>query len=346
MMNVPALDDLGTIFRRSAALQAGVSAYDLRRLIELGQVRQIGRGVYSRPTGLADGQPWAILREEHLRRCEEQVAIHPGHVLSHQSAGVLHGLQLRLHPAMDVHLTSVDRAPCSRRASGLQLHHADSVVNATQLIRGVRATTIDRTLADILRTSRLPNGVAALDAAVRDGLTTARRVRAVLDTQTRWKGRPRACQALSLHDATRESWLESFSFVALHEFGVPIPTPQVEVLDEGFHLVGRVDGLLGSVFLEADGASKYYFLCDELGLTPDESLARTQAAQEDRHRRLVRLGLHGVRWTTREVTRHPEVVAGRIHQALAAATPDRFRGWFRTQGQIVRPELLTPQTSP
>ncbi len=334
------LETLETIFSRSAALQAGMSAYALRRNLDLGEVHRVKRGVYTADTTLEDGEPWQMVRAEHLRRCREQAAVHPGHVVSHQSAGVLHGLQLRLHPAMDVHLTAVDRAPCSRRGEGVVLHHADSVRNDFTVVDGLRVTTLDRTLADILRTSRPPHSVAALDAAVRTDRTTRERVRAVLDTQVRWKGRPRALEALELHDPVRESWLESFSFVSLHELGVRMPQSQVEVLDEGFHLVGRVDGLIGTVFLEADGASKYFFLCEELGLTPEESLSRTLDAQEERHRRLVALGLTGVRWSTTEITRTPELVAGRVQQALMSAEPTDFRGWLRTARGIVKPDVL------
>lgn len=337
---------LGTVFTRSAALQAGVSPYTLRRMIEQGHLRRVGRGVYEARVAFTDGQPWELVRAEHLRRCREEASIHPGHIISHQSAGVPHDLQMRLHPAMDVHLTSVERAPCSRRGDGVRLHHADSVTNDFTVIDGLRVTKLNRTLADILRTSRPPHAVAALDAAVRAEKTTAAQVRAVLDTQVRWKGRPRALESLALHDPARESWLESFSFVSLHELGVPMPRPQVEVLDEGFHLVGRVDGLLGAVFLEADGASKYRLLSDELGITPEESLARTLAAQEKRHRNLVALGLTGVRWSTNEITRMPEGVADRVAQAVARADPARFRGWLRVDGRIMKPLPVEPWTEP
>ncbi|WP_256839936.1 type IV toxin-antitoxin system AbiEi family antitoxin domain-containing protein [Ornithinimicrobium faecis] len=334
------LRSLGPIFTRSSALEAGSSAYVLERTTADGALVRFGRGLYRVPVELEDGQPWEVARAEHLRRCREAQAVHPGHVISHQSAAVVHGMQLRLHPAMSVHLTSVDRAPCSRREPGLVMHHADSVSNDVAVVDGIRTTTPARTIADVLRTSRPPNSVALFDAAVRDGLVTAQAVRRVLDTQVRWRGRPRARQAMQLHDPRRESWLESFSFVALHELGVPLPEPQVQVLDEGFHFVGRVDGLLGSVFLEADGESKYYLLTEELGLTPAESVARVLEKQSDRHERLVGLGLQGVRWTTREIQREPGLVARRIWAAVNTANPADFNGWLRIGDRITRPQPL------
>lgn len=336
---------LGPAFARSTALQAGATAYSLRQGLAVGQVERPARGVYRTREGLPDGKSWEILRAEHMQRCREFQVLHPGHVASHQTAAAVHGLQIRLHPLMNVHLTSVDRAPCSRRKPGLELHHADSATNDATLVDGLRTTTLARTIADVLRTSRPPTSVALLDAAVRDGLITDRDVKAVLDVQVRWRGRPRALEALAMHDPLRESWLESFSFVSMHELGLPLPRPQVEVLDEGFHFVGRVDGLLGDVFLEADGASKYYLLTEELGITPEESVSRVQSLQDERHERLVELGLKGVRWTTQEIQKNPDQVVGRVWRAVQDPVSTTFRGWLRIDGRILRPERLAVPTS-
>lgn len=336
---------IGPVFDWATALQSGLTAYDVRQGLAAGVIERIGRGVYRTRHALEDGQPWDVLRAEHVQRCREFQAMHPGHVVSHVSAAAVHGLQIRLHPLMDVHLTAVDRAPCSRRKTGLVMHHADSVTNGTTTVGGIRTTTLARTVADVLRTARPANSVALLDAAVRDTVVTLDEVQQVLATQVRWRGRPRALDAVALHDARRESWLESYSFVSLHELGLPLPQPQVDVLDEGFHFVGRVDGLLGNVFLEADGASKYLMLSEELGLTPELSMSQVLARQEERHQGLVRLGMTGVRWTTGEIQRHPEQVASRVWRALQTSDPGTFRGWLRTNGRIYRPQRLTVPTS-
>lgn len=331
------------VFTRATALRAGLSDYFLDQAAACGAVERIAHGVFRLPLALEDGEPWRATRAEHLGRCREAAVLHPGHVTSHQSAAVAHGLQLTLHPAMDVHLTSVERAPTSRREDGVVMHHCDSAANDFVTLDGLRVTTLTRTIADVLRTSRLPHSVALLDAAVRDGVVTAEQVRAELKTQVRWRGRPRALEALNLHDPRRESWLESFSFVSLHELGVPMPQPQVEVLDEGFHFVARVDGLLGAAFLEADGASKYLLLAEELGITPEESQEQTMARQVERHARLVDLGLHGVRWTTQEIQRNPELVVRRVWTAVNSSDPRRFRGWLRIGDTIAKPKPLPHQ---
>lgn len=328
---------LGSVFTRAEALRAGLTSYRLRRMLEAGVILQAARGVYFTEDLDANAETWQLVRAEHLGRCRRQLAIHPSHVLSHQSAAVAHDLQILIHPAMDVHLTAVNCAPRSRRFEGVQLHHADSVANETVIVDDLPVTTVPRTIADVLRTSRPPHSVPVLDAAVRAEQTSLAAVKHCLDEQVRWRGRPRALAAVLLADPRRESWLESYSFVRLHELGLPLPLPQVEVLDGGFHLVGRVDGLLGATFLEADGAGKYLLDCEKTGMSPTESTEQKLAAQRTRHNALLDLGLTGARWSTSEIRNDAETVARRVQEARRQSDPARFRGWCRLGGHLFRP---------
>lgn len=302
-----------------------------------GELRAVSRGLYAEPVALEDGEPWELVRAEHLERCRDWLARRPGHVASHQTAAIIHGLDLAVHPAQDVHLTSVDSCPRSERADGVQMHHADSIDNDWLELDGLRVTTMARTVADVLRTSKLPNGVAMLDQAIRAGVVTRSQVTHVVDRQRRWKGRPRAVEALRLSDGRRETWLESYSFVTLYEHGIPIPVPQVEVVDEGFHFLGRVDGLLGVVFLEADGQGKYLKAAYEQGIPEDRARRLAMTEQEHRHRLLESVGLIGVRWTTAEIRHRPDTVAGKVRAALEAADVSRFTGWLRQGSRFTRP---------
>lgn len=337
-MDTDLLRHLPAVFRLREAIAGDLTPYQLRAAYDGGLVRRPARGVYRQVGTLVPADPWDMVRAEHLQRCAEALARFPGHVASHQSAAALHDLTIVLHPAAEVHLTAVDGAPRSRHHPGVCLHHADSVINHTVRAHGLRATTITRTIADVLRTSRLPHSVGLLDAAARSGVAKPDSVRREVDGQVRWRGRPRALAALALHDPRRESWLESYSFVELHEHGIPLPLAQVEVLDAGFHLVGRVDGLIEETgtFLEADGAAKYRLLASELGVSQEESLDRTVAAQQRRHDRLLGLGLTGARWTTQEIMGAPELVARRVDAAMTLGDPSRFTGWLRYDGRVVR----------
>lgn len=324
-------------FRWKDAVYVGLTRHQVQQALRQGMIERISRGVYRQAVKLGDGEPWELLRADHLRRCAEFLALHPGHAASHQTAAILHGLDLAVHPDMDVHLTAVERVARTQRYPGAHLHHADSLITETDMIDGQRVTTLARTLADVLRTSRPPHSVAALDAALRDGKILATEVKHVLDGQSRWRGRPRALAAYELRDPRRESWLESYSFVQLHEEGLPIPFAQVDVLDAGFHFVGRVDGLVqeSGTFLEADGAGKYLIPAQDGRLAEKESIRVSLEAQEERHDALIALGLTGARWTTEEILHSPTSVACRVRNAIDAGDPERFSGWLRHEGRII-----------
>lgn len=334
-------------FSRQTAATLGVRRRALERLESRGVIRRVGHGVYSsRAVIIPDGPRWQQLRDEHLLRCRDLQARHPGHAVSHISAAVAHGLATSLHPDESVHLTSIERVPRSRRSTGARFHHADSMLNEATLVDGIRVTSLARTIADTLRFSRVPNGVALLDQAIRQGRTDLGAVQSVLDQQRRWLGRPRALAALELADPRRESWLESYSFATLTELGIELPVPQVDILDAGLSFVGRVDGLLpgSGVFLEADGQEKYLLAAREGRVSEAESIRQSMKAQGVRHDLLEALGLVGVRWTPKEIRHQDTVVARRVARAVAESDPSRFRGWVRLDGTVMTLAALAALT--
>ncbi len=324
-------------FSFQEAMTKGLPRQRLRRALEQGEVVRKARGVYALPAlSAAAEERWQLARTDHLRRLKEALLRFPTAVASHSSAALLHGLELVVSPRAEVELTVVEAAPRSRRHTGVVLHHADSTETDRREVDGVRTTSLPRTMADVLRTRRSPHAVAMLDRALACGAVTREDVGAQLDRQRRWRGRPRALEALSLTDPRRESWLESYSFVALHELGMPMPLPQVDILDERLNFVGRVDGLLPEgVFLEADGEGKYFLDADpdhELG----ETVLRRLGAERLRHDRLEKLGLAGARWTAAEVMRDAGGVNVRVNGARRRARRLSFRGWVRWDGRVGR----------
>lgn len=324
-------------FSYRQAVAAGVPRPRLRRAVEDGRVRRLTRNVYTLPVPLdPSAERWELARSDHLRRVKEALARFPTSVASHSSAALLHGLELVVSPHAEVEITVVDAVPRSRRHPGVVLHHADSTPTGWVETQGIRATTLARTAADVLRTRRHPHAVAMLDRALTSGLLSREEVVAELDRQRRWRGRPRALRSMSLVDTARESWLESYSLVALHELGMPLPLAQVDILDEAFSFVGRVDGLVpGGVFLEADGEGKYFLDADPAHPL-SELVQRRLAAEQLRHRRLEELGLVGVRWGGPEIMSDPAAVLYRVNDARRRALHQTFRGWVRWEGRVVR----------
>ncbi|WP_130011265.1 type IV toxin-antitoxin system AbiEi family antitoxin domain-containing protein [Serinicoccus sediminis] len=336
------LDDLPpTPFRYAEALALGLSRQQLRRLVGDGQVVRLRRGWYAvLGIALPDGEHWDLTRRHHLQRLREALLDHPGCVASHASSAMVHDLPLLISPAAEVELVRVEDAPSSRRLPGVTIHHTDTIDLPVTTVDGLRTTTIAQTCADVLRTRRLPHGLAMLDEAVRASTVTAREVRAVLDAQRRWVGRPKALEVIDLLDARRESWGEAYSAGVIHLAELPQPIPQVELYDEQFRFVARLDGLLDheQVATESDGQGKY-----REGATAEtgEQVARSVlAAEADRQRRIERLGLEVARWMTEEAMHTPEIVAQRINAARSRALSRPFTGWVRWEGEFRRLPLL------
>lgn len=336
----PALSRLPAVFSLPEAVDAGLSRAVVERLVRGGGLNRPLHGVYTRhPAHEADTPHWQRVRTDHLRRATEHLATRPGHALSHHSAALQHDLPVHLHPDTDVHLTSIERVPRSRRRTGLQLHHSDSMDNETEMVDGLRVTTLPRTLADLLRTMRPRNSVPLVDHAVRSGHTGLDLVRDTLEAQRRWRGRPRAVEALRWADPLRESWLESYSFVTLAESGLELPLAQVEVFDQMRVFVARLDGLCrrSGVALECDGFDKYLIAHRRDHLSAEESTARALVAQNERQRGIEQLGLRVVRWTSGDITQRPDDVVGAVAEACRNHSLAHFTGWLRIQGVWVRP---------
>ncbi len=345
MDDIPgALGRLTDIFTTAQAKNVGLNAWALHQLLRYHQIERAQRGLYRKIRIAGPGSRWAKLREEHLARARIALAAHPGHAVSHQTGAAVRGWAVSLHPESPVNLTALTVEPRSRRGRDLWLHHSDSIVNDVDVIDGMPCLTAARTVADCLRLTRSANGVAIADSALRVADTTLAEVAATLGSQRRWTGKPRAQQALSLIDPRRETWLESYSFVTLHELGIELPTPQVEVFDAAGSFVGRVDGMWidRGVVAEADGETKY--LMDERGaVTADpEATSRRIVAERWRERDVERTGLVVVRWTTHEIRHQDVAVAERVRAAWRRGDRGRFRGRLRVDGRWFDPASDPP----
>ena len=340
MHNVTAaLEELPNVFTAQTAITAGISHHVLRRLVRRHSIIRVQSGVYRQfPTDEPGPtqERWAWIHREHIMRASAALQAHPHHALSHRSAAVVFGWPVSLHPDEPVHLTALHVEPRSRRAEGKVLHHSDSVINDVVKVDGLQLLTPDRTVADCLRTMTTANGVAVADGALRCGATDLLAVEGSLAGMRRWRGRPRANAAVRLVDPRRETWLESFSFVALHGLGIDLPTPQVEVFDEWGAFVGRVDGMWiaeGTV-AEADGEGKYLLGTSD-GDASGLDAAHRVVAEKVREDGLRDLGLEMVRWGTLEIRRSLELTARRVATARARGDIGRFRGRLRLDGQWI-----------
>ncbi len=322
-------------FTSREAFAAGLTQRVLTRLVRNGDIVRVTRGVFRRPAiARTELARWMQIREEHLTRARAALAAHPRHALSHLTNAVARGWPVDLHPEALVHLTAIDVRPRSRRFPSYVLHHSDSIINDVEAVLGLPALRPARTVVDSLRTMHPAHGVALADGALREGQVSLREVELVLESQRRWIGRPRACAALPLVDPRRESWLESYSFVALHGRGIELPTPQVEVYDERGRFVARVDGMwiADATVAEADGEGKYLIAAEGQQSATAESAAQRVVEERRRERALLDLHLQMVRWGRRDIREEPDAVARRVREARSRGDITAFRGRLRVAG--------------
>ena len=358
---------LPLLFTRAEALAAGMSRHQIAQRVRTRYWRPLRRAVY------IEERRYAVLnkREQHTiaviatlmarvdgvpARADGLVAnadglagSHHGPVASHLSAAAAYGWVLPLVGTGPATLTDGNLDAPTRRAH-VRGREEDLTVQVASLpasdvstcsmdIAGTRwdfrTTSRARTVADNLR--HLPNadGVALADSALRQARVSYEQIAAVLNRQACWPYAERGRRALPLVDPRRESWLESFSFVTLHQMGLPMPEPQVSLFDAGGRFVGRVDGWLEdeAVALEADGQAKYFgeeeTLSADVEVAADELLdvARRRLMKEkERRDRIVDLGAELARWGTHEIVRSPGGVLAQIGAARRRGGAGRFTG--------------------
>ncbi len=315
MSTAPAVH-LSQVFSRADALALGLTDLGLAGLVRRGELTRLRRGLYAR-SGPDDPESRAA---EHVAEARAGLRRRSaGHAISHLSAAAVFGLPLPLGPAGFVHLTVVAGTPRSRRSPRTIVHHCDSGPTPTTCVDGLEVTTVARTAADCLRLWGARVSVPIVDAALRAGLVTPDEILTELDGQRRWRGRPRAFQTLPLVDGRRESWLESYAFTLLSEWGLETPTPQLVVLNSRGRFLGRVDGgwLGEATVLELDGRGKY---ADR----PDEAWA----VEKNRYDAMGNLGLERVRFGLDDLLRRPQEVRTDIRDRRASGSAARFSGRF------------------
>ena len=337
---------LPLLFTRDEALAAGMSRHQIAHRVRTRTWRPLRRAVYieeRRYAALSD-------REQHgAAVVATLMARADGSVASHLSAALAYGWVLPLTGTGPVTLTDGNLDAPTRRASPRGSHEhvtvqVASLPTSDVTTRGlgiagtrweVQMTSRARTVADTLRHLRNADGVALADSALRQARVSYEQVAAVLDRQALWPYAERARRALPLVDPRRESWLESFSFVTLHQMGLPMPEPQVTLFDARGRFIARVDGWLEeeALALESDGRAKY--LLNERPLSADVEVAaddlldatrRRLFQEKERRDRIVDLGAELTRWGTREIVRSPRTVLARIAAARQRGDAGRFMG--------------------
>jgi hypothetical protein len=297
------------ISRREVATTAqwaarGMPDWRLRDLVRTGDLVPLRRGVYARADALASsaGDP---ARRHAFSVAAVLLAASALAAASHESAAILHGLDLLERPPEN--LVSLTRPPHGRgsRANSKDLKVHASVLPRLHLVKryGLPVTSVARTVVDLARTSPHLGGVVVADSALHARKTTHQELASVLAACSTWPGAGRAGRVIAFSDPRSESALESCARVTFDEYGLPAPDLQVDIGDEQF--IGRVDFCWREhmTIAEADGMLKY----------ADTSRA---VAQLERDEMLRMAGYKVVHFTWRQLFRETDRLIARIKDAF------------------------------
>lgn len=214
-------------FRRAELLDLGMTRSDFYRLVNAGLIRAVVREAFVRadvPDSVA------------LRAAAVALVSPPGHVAIDRTAAAIHGVDVfaaweLIDPApVETCALPDGRATRRRGTDGRTRSLAEEDI---MVLDGVRVTTPLRTALDLGCNLRRREAMAALNAFARLHGVTAEDLRALLP---RFKGRRGVVQLrelVDLIDPRIESPRESWTWLAIHDAGLPMPEPQVWIDVDG-----------------------------------------------------------------------------------------------------------------
>jgi very-short-patch-repair endonuclease len=230
-------------------------------------------------------------------------------VASHQSAALIHGLDLYPAAPHKVILTRPKARPSGRlKSDGVFFHAAELPEGHVVKVLGVRVTSVPRTVVDLARGSSFMSAVVTADSALRAAATTKEALTAVCDACAGWPGIRQARRAVDFSDPRAESVLESCARVTFAEHGLEPPELQFTVTGPDFRYSADFYWPRHRVIAEADGEMKY-------------SDPKRAVRQLDRDQRLRDFGYKVVHFTWRDLFQNPGAVVERVRRAFASATP-------------------------
>ncbi len=306
------MDRQGGVFTAAQARAVGHTESQLQVMRRRRILVSVRRGVYAWTAAYVAADP----PTRHQIACAAvRLTLEAPAVLSHQSAGVFHALEMLDADLSTVHVTRGESSGARKEAR--VHHHVAEIPDEHLLVRSDAwdVTTVARTAVDIARsTDRYECAVAAFDSALRQGVPLSE-LRAVVDRCRSWPGARFVSTALDFADGRAANAGESWSRVVLAQQGVAPDDLQVAVYDAD-GLIGYVDFTWHGVVGEFDGRYKY-----GLGVGGPAGASDALWAEKKREDRL-RAQREVVRWTVADL-HQPARLAARVLSAQARALSRR-----------------------
>lgn len=230
-----------------------------------------------------------------------------GAVFSGHTAAWLHGIDVA--PCKPVEATvPVGAGPSARAGIALRrcaLPHGDVV-----RVRGMSATSMARTIADLARALSLTEAVVVADAALHRRKIRLEQLKSWACANAMRPGIRQLRRVVDLADEAAESPMESRLRMVLVLGGLPRPRAQVPIYDRSGRFVGRPD---------------LYFGDQRLGIEYDGAIHREAMAHDNRRQNsLLRAGVRLLRFTAGDVLGNPMSIVCQVREVLASADPGGF----------------------
>lgn len=269
-------------------IDAGLSPKAIHGRVRRGWLTRLYRGVYR--VGPVEGR-WT-------RAAGALLACGVKAVLSHATAAAIWGMRAWVDGPVDVTVARGNRAG----QPGIHVRRAVLRRGEVRLREGLRITSPERTLHDLAQTLDQDDLDRTVNEALVLGLTTPSKLRSYLARSSRRQGVKQLEHALRHDHAVSKSELQRAMLALVRR--VKLPLPQTEVMVEG-HLVD---------FLWADER----LIVETDGHSPHGTPRRFETDRaRDAH--LIACGYRVLRFTWRQLTNEPEIVAARLAAALALA---------------------------
>lgn len=315
---------LPLIRTRQGMLDDGFSDSEIRDALKAGTLVRVRRGCYlDGPTKAGDATRTdlaataagvaALAARSAMAAGGEEI------VFSHATAAALWQLPFLAEPPATIHFT-VPRDAHGIRRAGVHQHIGGLVPEEIVEHRGIRLTSLARTLVDVARSEGFREGVVMADHAMHlsrdpEALRCAMQASIGRLSAAVRIGNARRMAAFAVTQA--ESPGESLSRIVFREQNVPVPVLQHRLrvrLPTGGWIDCRTDFAWErqKVVGEFDGRAKYErYLSD--GETPGDVVF-----EEKRREDAIRAAeWFVIRWTWQELSR-PEMLGRRVREVLAA----------------------------
>jgi len=215
------------------------------------------------------------------------------------TAAWLHGLDVP--PCDPIEITVPNQCGVSTRA-GMAVRRCALDGREVVKARGMRATTMARTLRDLSIRLTLTESVVVTDMALHARLISLRDLMASLEAWRGLQGVRTLREAIEHAEPASGSAMETRLRMLLVRSGLPRPEAQVSIRDRFRRFVGRPD---------------LYYRDQRLGLEYDGGTHRDTLAEDNRRQnRLLDAGVRLLRFTAGDIFNTPDMVVSLVRTAL------------------------------